>query len=203
MNFKIIQSLGLVILVGLSLNTIAQKKIIGINSPSNNLSLSIIKPADGSIVYTLDMGAIPVLHESKLGIKIKDEADYLTNIIVDSSRVFTNNTTWKPVWGEVSEIRDNYTAVILYTHSKISTRRINIEFRLFDDGLGFRYLFPISTVPGKNHMVILDEFTTFQLTDNHLAYWVPMDFDSQEYPPSTTRLSEVKAKKIIEEVKSI
>lgn len=163
-----------------------------IHSPNNKLALTFSLSADGEPMYRLDLENNPIILPSKLGIEIKDGVSFVKNfsvIKVDSSLV---DESWNPVWGEVKTIRNNYRELkITLAQSEPKNRTMILVFRLFDEGLGFRYEFPEQAT--LSHFIVTDEKTEFQLTGNHKAFWIPGDFDSNEYAYSETKLSDVDA----------
>jgi hypothetical protein len=118
---------------------------------------------------------------------------------VDSS---TKDETWKPVWGEVSQIRNHYNELVVTLADKgASGISLQLRFRIFDDGLGFRYEFPEQKA--LTHFVVDDERTQFRLAADHKTFWIPGDYDSNEYLYNYTKLSEVEAVKAAEKEKDI
>lgn len=105
---------------------------------------------------------------------------------VDTASV---DTTWRPVWGEEAEIRDNHREMLVNLRQKSTKRLMSVRFRLFDDGLGFRYEFPMQKK--LSYFVITDELTEFAMAGDHEAYWIPADYDTQEYEYTRSRLSEI------------
>ena len=107
----------------------------------------------------------------------------------DSSRI---DETWKPVWGEQSSIRNNYKQLILRLKDKSGSGiSVNVIFRVFNDGVGFRYEFPKQDK--LNHFIVADELTQFVVGGNHKAFWIPGDYDTNEFAYYTTNLSEIDA----------
>ena len=194
LNKKITASLIALICV-VTLN--AQKKS-DLYSPDKNLHVSFWLDAAGTPMYELSYKNKPVILPSALGFEIKENfgsqllpslKDNLAEISTDTKSV---NTTWKPVWGEVKEIRDNYNQLNIQLKQKTENAiLLNITFKVFDDGIGFRYVFPKQ--PHLNHFTVVNELTQFHLTGNHKAFWIPGDYDSNEFNPETSNLSEVDA----------
>jgi alpha-glucosidase len=166
---------------------------------------------DGMPLYNLTYKGKNVIKHSKLGFELIPETvnrefnnfspeentgktDKKTNLYsgfkIVNSQTATFDETWRPVWGENKDIRNHYNELAV-TLNQISTdRQIIIRFRLFDDGLGFRYEFPQQ----KNliYFVLKEEKTQFAMTGDHIAYWIPGDYDTQEYDYTTSRLSEIR-----------
>ena len=103
----------------------------------------------------------------------------------------TKNKLWIPVWGEEGEIRNHYNEMLLKLEQKKTSRKMNIRFRVFDEGVGFRYEFPQQADFG--HFIIKQECTAFAMTDDHTAHWIPGDYDTQEYDYTTSKISEIEA----------
>jgi len=162
-------------------------------SPDKNLKLKFSLTADGTPTYELNYKNKPVIKTSKLGIETKDVPSFLNGFTVTKSENATFDETWSPVWGEQKSIRNNYTELLVTLAQKSAKDRfIRIRFRLFNDGLGFRYEFPEQTELA--YFVIKEERTQFALAGDHKAFWLPGDFDTQEYSTVTSNLSEIRGK---------
>jgi hypothetical protein len=163
-----------------------------LRSPDRNLKLSISNEATGQLRYSLSYKNKPVLLESALGLTLKEPAINLSLFRVLAQIPSSNDVTWKPVWGEWASIRDNHNDIKL-TLEDLGAQHIKLHiiFRLFNEGLGFRYEFPQQE--NLQHFVVATENTQFHLNGNHTAFWIPGDFDSNEYPYHHTRLSDVNA----------
>ena len=98
--------------------------------------------------------------------------------------------TWEPVWGEEDHIRNNYNELLVHLKQKDTYRLLDIRFRLFDDGLGFRYEFPANQWLG--YFVIKEELSEFALAQDCTAWWIPGDYDTQEYEFTCCKVSEIK-----------
>ncbi len=170
-----------------------------LQSPNSNLSMVFKLNDQGEAVYSLTYKRQDVIKQSKLGFEIKDQPDLNGGFTIVDTKTSEVNETWNPVWGEVKTIRNNYRelAVTLQQISDVPnrkfTRKIIIRFRLFDDGLGFRYEFPVQDE--LKYFTLNDEKTEFNLAGNHKTFWIPGDYDSQEYAYNTTKLSEIDASK--------
>ena len=145
---------------------------------------------DGTPVYRLFYHNKPVIADSKLGFDLKNEADLLDGFVLDNVERSDFDQTWKPVWGEVSQIRNHYNEMAVTLNQPATHRKMIVRFRLFDDGLGFRYEFPEQ--PSLIYFVIKDEKTQFAMTGNHTAWWIPGDYDTQEYSYTKSKLSEIR-----------
>lgn len=163
-----------------------------IKSPDGRLSLTFKLTPEGEPTYALNIGYKPVILPSKMGIEAKDIPAFTAGCTVKSVDTTLVDETWKPVWGEVNQIRNNYRQmVITLQQPDVANRWFRIVFRLFNDGVGFRYEFPEQ--PGLQYLTLTDEHTQFQLTGNHYAFWIPGDYESNEYAYSHTRLSDANA----------
>ncbi|MNK07066.1 Retaining alpha-galactosidase precursor [compost metagenome] len=164
-----------------------------ITSPDKNLVLNFSLSSKGEPTYTLTYKNKPVIKTSKLGIDLKEGADMLEGFTIDKTAQATFDETWSPVWGEQKNIRNNYNELLVTLSQKAEKGRyINVRFRLFNDGLGFRYEFPEQKE--LNYFVIKEEKTQFALAGDHKAFWLPGDYDTQEYSTVTSKLSEVRGK---------
>lgn len=164
-----------------------------LTSPDKNLQLTFALSAKGEPTYTLNYKKKPVIKTSKLGIDTKDVAPMLDGFTVDKTETATFDETWAPVWGEEKSIRNNYNELLVTLSQKAQKGRyIRIRFRLFNDGLGFRYEFPEQTE--LNYFIIKEERTQFALAGDHKTFWLPGDYDTQEYSTVTSKLSEIRGK---------
>lgn len=160
-----------------------------LKSPNGHFKLNF-KLENGTPVYNLQLKDKPVIKDSKLGLELKDAESLLTGFSVEKTGNSTFDETWQPVWGEVKEIRNHYNELAVTLKQEASKRKMLIRFRLFDDGLGFRYEFPEQE--HLNYFVIKEERTQFAMTGDHKAFWIPGDYDTQEYSYTESKLSEIK-----------
>jgi len=164
-----------------------------LQSPNKNLTLTFSLTKTGVPVYELFYKNKAVIKSSNLGIETKDIASFTEGFSMKDSKTTTFDETWQPVWGEQKNIRNNYNELAVTIEQKsVQNRFIIIRFRLFNDGLGFRYEFPEQS--NLTYFVIKEEKTQFALAGNHKAFWLPGDFDTQEYSTVTSKLSEVRSK---------
>lgn len=165
---------------------------IDIHSPNGAITLTVVHEEDFKLHYKLFYRGKTVTEYSGFGMKLQSPAVVLEQFDltgIDSSVV---DETWKPVWGEVSSIRNNYKQLILkLTDRSGSGIQVYIFFRVFNDGIGFRYSFPQQAK--LNHFIIADELTQFTMTGDHKTFWIPGDYDTNEFMYNTTKLSEVDA----------
>lgn len=162
-----------------------------LKSPNGKFIMEFALQKDGTPSYNLTYKNKTVIKPSKLGLELKnDKKSLLNDFTVIDSKTATFDETWKPVWGEVENIRNQYNELAVTLNQKETDRQIIIRFRLFNDGLGFRYEFPAQ----KNlvYFVIKEERTQFAMTGDHTAFWIPGDYDTQEYDYTTSKLSEIR-----------
>lgn len=162
-----------------------------IQSPSKNLTLLVGIDDKGTIHYDLIHNAGTVIQNAKLGFNIKNAAPLDRDFVLLYETVTQMDTTWQPVWGEVATITNKYTELRYHVRQTTTKVQMFIVFRLFDDGLGFRYEFPYQ--PELKDFIISDELTEFKLSDDHTAFWIPGDYDTNEYPYTKSKLSEIDA----------
>lgn len=162
-------------------------------SPDKNLKLKFSLTGNGIPTYELNYKNKAVIKTSKLGIETKDIPSFLDGFTVSKVENNSFDETWSPVWGEQKNIRNSYNELLVTLSQKsVNDRYIKIRFRLFNDGLGFRYEFPEQKDLG--YFIIKEEKTQFALSGDHKAFWLPGDFDTQEYSTVTSKLSEVRGK---------
>lgn len=181
-----------------------------LKSPDENLSMIFSVQEDGIPTYKLTYKGKDVIKPSRLGLELKDEnptAEFGTEMgmkgksnnpktslydkfSVTDTQTSTFDEIWKPVWGEVNEIRNHYNELAVTLNQSGTNRQIVIRFRLFNDGLGFRYEFPQQA--DLNYFVIKEEKSQFAMPGDIKAYWIPGDYDTQEYDYVISNLSEIK-----------
>jgi hypothetical protein len=162
-----------------------------ITSPDKNLSLKF-ELKNGIPFYELTYKGKPVIKPSKLGIEIKNAPSFMDGFTVKNTAQSTVDTNWDPVMGEEKTIRNNYTELLVtLSQEKNNNRYINLRFRLFNDGLGFRYEFPKQK--DLSYFIIKEEHTEFKLAGDHKIFWIPGDYDTNEYAYTTSKISEIPA----------
>ena len=161
-----------------------------IKSPNANLTLTFTLQPGGVPTYSVTYKGRDVILSSKLGLELKNAPALTNGFAVTDSKTTTFDETWQPVWGEVKDIRNHYNELALTLTQAQTGRFILVRFRVFDDGLGFRYEFPRQ--PNLSYFVIKEERTQFALTGDHKAFWLPGDYDTQEYSTVTSNLSQVR-----------
>lgn len=160
-----------------------------LKSPDGNLVLDFHLSGTETPVYSLDYKGKSVIKESKMGFVLHPDFQFNQDFEIVDTKFAESDTTWETVWGQNKEIRDNHKEMFVALRQKKTGWLLNIRFRLFDDGLGFRYEFPVQKE--LRHFIIMQENTEFSLAGDHKAFWIPADYDSNEYPVTTSRLSEV------------
>lgn len=164
------------------------------------LQASEISSPDGSIrvnfelrgtvpTYSVTYQGKPIILPSRLGYDLDRKADLLDGFTLLNEERSTFDETWTPVWGENREIRNHYNELLVCLAQTAEDRYMNVRFRVYDDGFGLRYEFPQK---GKlNYFVVSEERTEFAMTGDHTAWWIPGDYDTQEYNYTRSRLSEI------------
>ena len=161
-----------------------------ITSPDGQLRLNFSVNPQGEPVYELSYKGKAVIKPSKLGLELKNDPGLMNGFTLAGTETSTFDETWEPVWGEVKQIRNHYNEMAVTLNQKAQDRNIIIRFRLFDDGLGFRYEFPLQK--NLNYFAIKEERTQFAMAGDHKAFWIPGDYDTQEYDYMESKLSEIR-----------
>ena len=163
---------------------------ISISSPDKSVFLTIGNTGNGNVTYRITYKGKKVIEPSGLGFVFSKPQVTLNTFTIAKVDSSTTDQTWKPVWGEVSQIRNHYKELTLTLTDKASSGiSLRVRFRVFNDGVGFRYEFPQQTA--LTHFVVDDEKTQFTLSADHKTFWIPSDYDTNEYLYNTTKLSEV------------
>jgi hypothetical protein len=161
-----------------------------------NMKLLFSIEQGGVPCYSVDYLDKPVIKPSKLGFILAGNNSFNNNFIVTGTETKTIDDNWKPVWGEVSQIRDHYTQLTVHLKEQAGEGRLlDIIFRVFADGVGFRYTFPKQA--GLKYFIVTDELTEFNLTGDHKTFWIPGDYDSNEYKYTTSKISEINNTKVV------
>lgn len=159
-------------------------------SPDGNVVLSFSLKADGTPTYKMTYKGKPVINESTLGFTLKKDEPLTNHFKVVSDSKSTFKETWEPVWGEEKEILNHYNELLVQLKQDKTNRLMNIRFRVYNEGVGFRYEFP--TQKELTYFVIAEENTQFAMTGDHTAWWIPGDYDTQEYDYNESKLSEIR-----------
>ncbi len=155
----------------------------------NKVKLSFTIDESGKPMYAVFFDNKIVIKPSSLGFRLTDAAPMIDGFELSNMDSLSVDQTWKPVWGEVKEIRDHYKQLNFHLIQKNTKRLLDIKFKIFEDGVGFRYEFPKQTA--LNYFIISDELTQFNLAGDHKAFWIPGDYDTNEYPYTTSKISEI------------
>lgn len=163
-----------------------------LRSPNGKLTFVFSLQKDGTPTYGLTYKNKMVIKPSHLGFELeKDSVSLLNGFQVMEMKTRSFDETWKPVWGELSSIRNHYNELAVSLLQTKTNRQVVIRFRLFDEGLAFRYEFP--TQKNLIYFTIREERTQFAMTGDHTAFWIPGDYDTQEYDYTTSKLSEIRS----------
>ncbi|MBR2016664.1 MAG: glycoside hydrolase family 97 protein [Prevotella sp.] len=170
-----------------------------VKSPNGNVELKFSLTDNGRPTYEMTYKGKAVVKPSHLGLELakdkhaskgENETDLMEGFKINDTLVTTFDETWKPVWGETSTIRNHYNELAVSLVQAVSNRNIIIRFRVYDDGMGLRYEFPQQKE--LNYFLIKEERTQFAMAGNHKAWWVAGDYDTQEYPTMTSKLSDIR-----------
>jgi len=160
-----------------------------VESPNKEIKLTFSLSTNGIPTYEIFYKDIQVINKSKLGLELKNSTNLISNFIVKTIKESSFDKTWKTVWGEESSIRNNYNELSIELLQESSKRKMIIHFRVFNEGVGFRYEFPKQDNLG--HFIIKEEHSEFAMTGDHKAIWIPGDYDNNEYDYMTSKLSEI------------
>lgn len=172
-----------------------------VQSPNGNVSLTFKMAAGGVPTYQVTYKNRPVILQSRLGLELAkdkhaskglEETDLMDGFTVADTKTATFDEVWKPVWGETSEIRNHYNELAVTLLQSASRRQMTVRFRVYDDGAGFRYEFPQQQE--LNYFIIKEEHSQFALAGDHTAWWIPGDYDTQEYATVESPLSEIRSR---------
>ncbi|GGE95431.1 Glycosyl-hydrolase 97 C-terminal, oligomerisation [Chishuiella changwenlii] len=201
-NFKFILGLGIAMM------NIAYGQEL--KSPNGDFVMDFSLSKDGQPTYQLNYKGKEIIKPSHLGFefktnlnqksfewndkseadKAKDLANFLSGFKIIDTKTSTFDETWAPVWGEVSKIRNNFNELAVTISQPKTDRKMIIRFRMFNDGLGFRYEFPEQK--NLKYFVIKEEHSQFAMAGDHTAFWIPGDYDTQEYDYTESKLSEIR-----------
>ena len=158
----------------------------GISSPSGNLVLNVSVNDSGTPTYSLSYKSKMLVADSRLGL-VADEMGFADNFTISATDTMTVDRSWEPVWGEYSTVRDHFRELAVTFTGGEPSREMTVRFRVFDDGLGFRYELPRQD--NANYLTLRDEATEFNFTDDHKLFCIPGDYDTDEYLWSETSFS--------------
>jgi alpha-glucosidase len=160
-----------------------------VSSPGGNVKVSFDTQA-GVPTYSVSYKGKAVVNPSKLGLELVNADNLMDGFEVTDAKTSEFDETWQPVWGETRDIRNHYNEMLVEMKQTATDRLMNIRFRVYDDGMGFRYEFPQQ----KNlvYFVVKEERSQFAMTGDHTAWWIAGDYDTQEYDYTESRLSEIR-----------
>jgi hypothetical protein len=161
-----------------------------LQSPDGNLKLTFSLTANGQPSYQLNYKDKPVVATSTLGLQLVGGNDLMSGFTQTDCRRTSFDETWQPVWGEESDIRNHYNEMAVTLNQRATDRTMILRFRLYDDGLGFRYEFPQQKK--LVYFVVKEEKTQFAMPADNKAWWIPGDYDTQEYSYTESKLSEIR-----------
>jgi len=164
----------------------------------NKVKLSFMLDSDGSPMYEVSFSGRPVIKPSHMGFRLDKDSLFFRQFQLLGVERSTVDDSWQPVWGEVGHIRDHHEQLIVHLQKPgaVAASRLDIIFRVFEDGVGFRYVFPQTS--GLGYFVVKGEMTQFALAGDHKTFWIPGDYDTNEYPYTTSRISGIDNKELVE-----
>lgn len=189
MNYKNLSAMALAI-AGISF-AFSEAHATKICSPSGNIVLEA-EVVDSVPVYSVTYNGKPIILPSKLGLELADGPDMIDGFCQTSVETTSFDETWSPVWGENKNIRNRYNELLVKLDQPRCYRKMNLRFRVYDDGIGFRYEFPQDGV--LTYFIIKEEHSQFAMAGDHTAWWIAGDYDTQEYDYTESRLSEIREK---------
>lgn len=161
-----------------------------VTSPNGEMKLTFTL-RDSKPYYSVSFRGKPVIKPSRLGYELHNAESLLEGFTQTGEKTSTFDETWTPVWGENKTIRNHYKELLVNLIQEKTGRVMNLRFRVYDEGVGLRYEFP-QEGSKLNYFVVKEECTEFALTGDHIAWWIPGDYDTQEYEYSRSRLSEIR-----------
>ncbi len=186
LNLNRMKKICFLILVFSFFTLSAQQKI---ESPSTEIQVQFSLDSNGTPVYSVNYKGQEIVKASKMGISLKEEPALTQGFSLVNKEEQSVNDTWEPVLGEQSTIKNHYNQASFHLLQKETNRKLDIVFKVFDEGVAFRYEFPLEEA--VRYFVISEENTEFNLTGDHKTFWIPGDFDSQEYVYNETKFSEI------------
>ncbi len=162
-----------------------------ITSPDGDMNLDFSLSESGEATYTLLYKGADVILPSRLGFTLRNAAPLKEGFSIVETVTNSSDSSWSPVWGEEREIRDNYNELAVTLLQASTNRQIVVRFRLYDNAMGFRYEFPLQKE--LNYFVVEEEETEFAMSGDHKAFWIPGDYDTQEYDYVESKLSEIRS----------
>ncbi len=193
MNYKIF-FISIVLTISLVSCTSKKTHIIEVSSPDKTIQLNFIQNQKGELSYTVFYNKEVVIDTSYLSFDLKNQPSLKEGFEIVKSNLSSMDEIWQMQWGEQIDVKNNYNQLVIeLQETKEPNRKLNLEFKLYDDGLGFRYVFPEQD--NFEEALILEENTQFNLTEDYKTFWIPGDWDIYEHLYNTTKLSEIDATK--------
>jgi hypothetical protein len=181
-----------IILISIAGCNTKQETVNIVESPSSNIAIEFILSNDGSPNYIVKHKSSVAIDTSKMGFDFKDQAPLRNGLKIIGIETNTVNEDWEMPWGEQRIVNNNYNEMIVkLEEEQAPNRTLNIYFRAYNDGIGFRYEFPEQE--GVDTLIIMDENTQFNLTGDHMCWWIPGDWDIYEHLYTTSKFSEIDA----------
>ena len=177
------------LLLIVSLLAVATGFAFDCQSPGGKVKLHVALTSSGQPQYSLTYKGKTVIKPSTLGYELIGADNLMDGFSVQTTQASTFDETWQPVWGETKDIRNNYNELFVALKQDRTGRLMNLRFRVYDYGMGLRYEFPQQP---NAYFLVKEEHTQFALTGDHKAWWLPGDYDTQEYSTVTSRLSEIR-----------
>ena len=175
----------------LALMTFLPMMAVETTSPDGHVALTFDVDANGTPVWQLAYKGRPVVKPSTLGLELTDQESLMDGFTLTGTTESTFDETWQPVWGETRNIRNHYNELLVSLEQTRTHRLMNLRFRVYDEGVGLRYEFP--TQQHLTYFVVREEHTQFAMTGDHTAWWIPGDYDTQEYDYTESRLTEIRS----------
>ena len=162
---------------------------VEVKSPDGKVAVDF-DVKNGVPTYSMTFDGKTVIKPSTLGLELVNANDLMDGFNIVGSETSAFDETWQPVWGETKDIRNHYNELLVKLRQTSTNRFMNLRFRVYDDGMGFRYEFPQQ----KNlvYFVVKDEHSQFAMNGDHTAWWIPGDYDTQEYDYTESRLSDIR-----------
>ncbi|RVU00676.1 glycoside hydrolase family 97 protein [Mucilaginibacter limnophilus] len=188
----------LLILLSVFTEAFTQDKVPAVTM--GNVTLQFEITPDGVPGYSVSYAGKPVIKPSQLGFVLSGNDAFNKGFKITGINTKAVDENWRPVWGEVSSIRNNYKQLTVHLQQE-GGRMLDIVFRVFADGVGFRYEFPKQ--PGLKYFIVTDELTEFTMAGDHKTFWIPGDYDSNEYKYSTSKISQINNIKVVTDATDI
>jgi hypothetical protein len=191
MNLRRIKTQLLFACLLCTFQSIAQQNL---KASRENMQLAFGLDGKGTPLYSVSYKEKEVIKPSRLGFSLDVDSIFNTGFTIVNTEKKQHDETWQPVWGEESSIRNNYEELTVHLRHS-SGRLLDIIFRVFKEGVGFRYVFPKQ--PVLKYFIVKEEYTQFNLTGDHTAFWIPGDYDTNEYPYTTSRVSAIDNRPVV------